>query len=196
MAGPRCDRGRPAHAAAAMPRTRDHEGARVGEQPRFISRQHRSEGPQLRELGAGGQLGRAPDRQLRQDAACALEPAEQHFAARLHCSNERRASGEQRDVRLHAALQQLRCALGDEVTRRGIGARCREPLRVIAFLGSPIDVRTGEEIRALAHRSLPHSFKVVRRILIRRRFIPACFSLAVPDLSNGYSERHAAGSAR
>src|SRR5262249_57441155 len=91
-------------------------------------------------------------------AGAAGNRAEPCFAARPGGGQGRRAVPEQRDVWLRAALQQLRGSLGDQVPRRGVGARYREPLGVLTFLGTPVDVGTGEEIRAITlHRSLPRS---------------------------------------
>src|SRR5262249_40798020 len=110
-------------------------------------------------VGDRGQPEGAAGEQFRRYAARHRNPAEQHFAPRLRCGKERRAVPEQRDVWLRTALQELRGSLGDEVTRRGIGARCGEPLGVLTFLGTPVDVGTGEEIRALTLlRSLRRSW--------------------------------------
>src|SRR5205823_14390794 len=56
---------------------------------------------------------------------------------------------EEGDARRRAGVQQLRGAAADEVARIRVGASRREPLRVLACLGAPLEVGARDVIRLI-----------------------------------------------
>ncbi len=165
---------RGAHAAEALPRAPDGQGARVGEQARLGRRQHRGERPELLEGGARRGRGRGIGGQVDQHAARPLVPAEQHQRRIRHGPGGGRVVQE-RDVRGLPGAEQLGAAARHQVARRRVGARRLDPARVLALLGAPLQVGAGEEVGPPRHQCRPHTPRMAADSsrAVRRMALPA-----------------------